>query len=288
MRVLILGSTGFIGNHLYKSLNIENYEVIKITTAEFNNNDLFVSILRKTDILINCIGSANVGKSFIQVETDYESNVSIVKRILDTINRFEFYSIKFINLSSAAVYGNPIKLPISEKEMCNPISPYGFHKFISEVLIREYCTCYGVKAVSLRIFSVYGEGQKKLLLWDINQKIILNEGVLTFFGTGEETRDYIHIDDMVQQLILVIKNASFVGESINIANGVETRISDILHWYKLHHPIPFEYKFLGTIREGDPKNWRADISRILNWGYKSQIKIEHGIKNYINWVTVSK
>ena len=140
-----------------------------------------------------------------------------------------------------------------------------------------------MKTLSLRIFSAYGNGQKKLLLWDLHEKIQNSNGIIVLYGTGKESRDFIHIEDIAQQILLAIDNADFSGEAINVANGVGVKISEVVELYRLFFPKKFNYEFNRQERLGDPKNWCADISIMKKWGYQSEIEIEQGVENYINW-----
>ena len=154
---------------------------------------------------------------------------------------------------------------------------------MAEELCRYYYNSFGIKTLSLRIFSAYGVGQNKMLLWDLHQKIINSNGEITLFGTGNESRDFIHTEDIYQQLILAIENSRFDGETVNVANGKEVYIKDVVEIYKKHYPKSFTYRFNGEYRSGDPFNWCADISTMKNWGYKQEIKIDQGVRDYINW-----
>jgi dTDP-glucose 4,6-dehydratase/UDP-glucose 4-epimerase len=154
---------------------------------------------------------------------------------------------------------------------------------MAELLLLEYSQCFGLKTLSLRIFSAYGNGQKKLLLWDLHEKIQKSKDKIILFGTGNESRDFIHIEDIGRQILLGIENVDFLGESINVANGVEVKISEVVELYQKYYPQKFKYEFNGEERLGDPKNWCADISTMSNWGYRNELGIEEGIKKYINW-----
>ncbi len=283
MKIIILGSKGFIGSNLVNLFQQQGHEIKTLTREEFMDNESFNMSLRNSDVVINCIGSANVGFSYTNTSEDYESNVGVVRTILEILREQNLNHVKFINLSSASVYGNPKQLPIKESDPIQPLSPYGFHKSIAELLLKEYSQCFGLKTLSLRIFSAYGNGQKKLLLWDLHEKIQNTNGNIVLFGTGNESRDFIHIEDIAQQILLVIHHAEFQGEAINVANGVEVKISQVVELYQKFYPLKFEYEFNGEERLGDPKNWCGDISIMRNWDYQSKVGIEQGIKSYINW-----
>ncbi len=284
LNIVILGGNGFIGSSLTQIFRNSMYVVNSLTRLEILNSDNFLTLLIKSDIVINCIGSANVHFSYSNTEEDFNSNVGILQFCLNLMKNNQLNHIRFINLSSAAVYGNPIKLPISETDQTNPVSPYGFHKRISEYLMKEYSLCFGLKTVSVRVFSAYGIGQRKLLLWDLHQKIVANKGSINIFGTGNETRDFIHILDIYAQILLVIDNADFNGEVINVANGIEIRIADVVGLFKKYYPRDFHYEFSGEKRLGDPLNWCANIDILKNWGYIPMVNFENSIKEYIDWV----
>lgn len=279
MRVIIFGSKGFVGSQLCQNFLRNGYRVLEINRCQ----QLNVQVLNGIDIFINCAGSSNVSMSIECPKIDFEKNVVLVQVLLEAIRLSGNVNLKFINLSSAAVYGNPQQLPICESNQCTPISPYGYHKKIAEQLLLEYAQCYGLNSLTLRLFSAYGVGQRKMLLWDLHQKIVNSNGEITLFGTGEESRDFIHMVDIYQQLILAIENSKFDGEALNVANGKEVYIKSIVEIYKKHYPKSFTYQFNGENRTGDPLNWCADISIMKNWGYQNEIGIEEGIKNYINW-----
>ena len=277
LRIVILGQKGFLGSALIKMFRFGSCVGIDDINLL---NDLLPT---KCDVLINCAGASNVPISFIDPSNDLEKNLVLVKDILEIIRLSGNKKIRFINLSSAAVYGNPQNLPIRESNKCLPISPYGSHKMMAEELCRYYNSCFGIKTLSLRIFSAYGIGQQKMLLWDLHQKIRNSNGEIILFGTGNESRDFINTEDIYRQLILAIENSKFDGEAVNVGNGNEVYIKDIVELYKKHYPKSFNYQFNGENRPGDPLNWCADISIMKNWGYQNVIGIEQGIKDYINW-----
>jgi dTDP-glucose 4,6-dehydratase/UDP-glucose 4-epimerase len=252
-----------------------------------NNENIRMS-LENSDVVINCIGSANVGFSYTNTSDDFESNVGVVRSILEILREQKLNHVKFINLSSASVYGNPKQLPVKESDPIQPLSPYGFHKTMAELLLREYSQSFGLKTLSLRIFSAYGNGQKKLLLWDLHEKIQNTIGKIVLFGTGNESRDFIHIQDIGQQILLAINHADLDGEAINVANGVEVKISEVVELYQKYYPQKFDYEFNGEERLGDPLNWCADITWMKQADYRCTIDISEGIQTYINWIIQEK
>ena len=134
-----------------------------------------------------------------------------------------------------------------------------------------------------RIFSAYGAGLRKQIFWDMHTKVETT-GKLSMFGTGYESREYIHVDDVVQSLYLLATKDS--QEMVfNIANGEEVTIKQATEIFADYAGIERnDIGFNGVVREGDPLNWRADISRIKRLGYKKTVDIESGLKEYVKWV----
>lgn len=279
MRILIFGTKGFIGSSIFKN-KLMGEQLIELNDI----NGLSTSVIKEVDVIVNCAGASNISNSFIDTSNDFKKNISLVQEILERIKNSGNKKLRFINLSSAAVYGNPNKLPICESDNQYPISPYGYHKKMAEECCKYYNQFFGIGTLSLRIFSAYGVGQYKMLLWDLHNKIKNSHGNIILFGKGSETRDFIHVEDVFQQLILAINYADFNGQAINIANGKEIEILEVVKLFEKYYPKKFNFQFNGEIRNGDPLNWRADISKMEQFGYKQTVKIENGIENYINWV----
>jgi dTDP-glucose 4,6-dehydratase/UDP-glucose 4-epimerase len=293
MRILIIGSDGFIGSHL-KEYFIRMYDVYSCdlvdNPGDFNYiklecvNPDFCLLFKNVeyDVCINCSGAANVTNSFKNTVNDFELNSFNVVKILEAIRKFNG-ACKFINLSSAAVYGNPVTLPIKEKGDLLPISPYGYHKLISEIVLDEYHTLFNIKTCTVRLFSAYGNGLKKQLMYDISMKI-LREKEIHLFGNGMETRDFIHIFDICQAINCIIKNDKFESSKINVANGEQIKIFDILETFKKVWNFDKKIIFDNIERTGDPKNWEADIEILKSYGYVQKISLYEGIKMYKNWI----
>ncbi len=294
MKTLIIGSKGFIGSHIlnyYKKNSLpvigcdvvteyEDQDYYQIDATNANYHFLFEKF--EISVCINCSGAASVPLSIINPLKDYTLNTVNVFKILDAIREYQ-PKCKFINLSSAAIYGNPIRLPIQENFGYSPVSPYGIHKMHAELICKEFFNFYDIQTCSLRIFSAYGEGLRKQLFWDLYQKFSKSNEIVELFGTGNETRDFIYIDDIIQSISCIQKNADFNGEAINIANGEELTIKSIAELFNQDLGLGKKIVFNNMQKKGDPLNWRADISTIKSYGYKKTVSIEQGIKKFIDW-----
>lgn len=293
---MVIGSEGFIGKASVSYFTNKGHEVFsadivenpglkyyRISPGNHSFHDVF-NLFPSLDICINASGSANVQHSFNDTVRDFHLNTFNVLLILEAIRQVQ-PTCKFINLSSAAVYGNPGQLPICETTSTVPMSPYGWHKLMSENICTEFTEQFDVPTHSLRLFSTYGEGQKKLLFWDVYQKILNSKtNNIELFGTGNETRDFMHISDVIRAIESVIHNSNFDGSSINIATGKSTSIHQAVKiLVELASPA-FQIRFSGNNKQGDPLNWQADIKKLEDLGFENKVSIEEGLKATWKWM----
>jgi UDP-glucose 4-epimerase len=168
MKLLLIGSEGFIGRHcvqyfLNKQWEVTGCDLVDYTSASYTY--FKISRLQPSyepvfedatyDVCINAAGNGSVPVSIAHPLTDFEANCYDVVRVLELL-RTKNPSCKYIHFSSAAVYGNPVQLPVAETDRLSPLSPYGWHKLIAEQLCQEYHRLYNLPVVILRPFSVYG------------------------------------------------------------------------------------------------------------------------------------
>lgn len=297
MRILVTGANGFIGNHMVEKFKKEGHLVAGMDISATKNNcvtDFYIlDILKedvkevlhifRPDIIVHCAGLANVPFSLKQPMVDFQANTTMVYRLLEGMRQCELVTSRFILLSSAAVYGQPKRLPIKETDNLKPMSPYALHKKMAEDICLYYVDNYHLNIRILRVFSAYGPGLKKQLFWDMYQKIQEN-GCLSLFGTGEESRDYIYIDDLVEAISLIALDRKTDYTIWNVANGQEIFIKHVADVFAKRMGIESKLvRFTGKIREGDPINWCADISRLQGLGYIQNVDIVNGIDRYVEW-----
>jgi len=202
-------------------------------------------------------------------------------RILEAIRRYS-KTCRYLHLSSAAVYGNPDVLPVTERATTHPMSPYGWHKLMAENICNEYYNLFQVNTAVVRPFSVYGEGLRKQLLWDLCSKLQAGEQT-QLSGSGNESRDFIHVSDLVRLLDCIIQKSPFTFDVYNAATGTETSIRQIAGIFERFYNGKKKITFSGQVRSGDPLNWRADIQKAAALGFSSAVELEKGVFAYIEW-----
>lgn len=298
-KILITGVNGFIGHsaavHFGKEYEVYgmdisteyrgegekiNYYQCNMSQSPAELSMIVTSI--QPDVILHCAGSANVGASVVNPMADLDGNLHSLYQLLIALKSIE-KKPKMIFMSSAGVYGNPKQLPIKETDEPAPISPYGLHKLMCEQLCHYFNEVHGYKIRSIRIFSAYGSGLRKQILWDMYQKY-QNQGAIPLFGTGDETRDFIHVSDILQAIECIL---AYDGEEeiFNVANGEEVSIKELAHTYarKLGESEDI-VSFNGETKAGDPLNWRADISLLKKIGYTKRMELAEGVGSYVEWV----
>lgn len=297
-RILITGVTGFLGRAISREMT-GNGNIVFGSASPFRsveapsdleevvrvdmNSDSFIAFLEKAapDVVIHCAGSSSVGKSIDDPATDFAGNVELTRCLLEALRQHS-KEARFVLLSSAAVYGNPATLPISESAEVKPISPYGFHKRQAELLVEEYSGVYGMATASLRIFSAYGPGLERQVLWDLSRKIAAGDAV-EMHGDGTESRDFIHSADVARAVSLVSRKAPMNGEAYNLATGEEWTIRQLLEMLLEEFGVDRTVRYSGEVGDGVPRRWRADVSRLREMGFASEISLPDGAKDYVRW-----
>jgi len=291
---IVTGSSGFLGSRIAGLLVEDGYRVVgvdrgpesaagvvpvSVSLPDPALDDILVA--EQPTLIVHAAGPASVGHSVDDPRADFEGSVRVHVHLLDSVRRCA-PDTRVIALSSAAVYGNPVALPVTEDAPLAPISPYGYHKVMCESLLHEYSSLYGIKTCALRVFSAYGAGLRRQLLWDVCTKAAHDQAV-RLFGTGHETRDFVHADDVARAVRVLANRASFDGEPYNVASGQETSVREIAELIVGHVSPGKPIEFSGEQRGGDPLRWRADIARIGSLGFRPECSLQDGVTDYAAW-----
>lgn len=293
---VVTGAGGFIGRYLSKYLGSHGCEVRGIGHSAMSDEDRMALGIKHwysggispsalseacdgTEIIYHCAGSSSVPLSMREPMTDFRNNVLATAELLE-FSRSKG-GIPVVYLSTAGVYGKAGAMPIRTDDPFQPVSPYGMNKLAGEQLLRQYATFFNVPGAVVRLFSVYGEGLRKQLLWDASHKLHRDDRI--FFGTGRETRDWIHVEDAVTLITHIGEQASTLVPTYNGATGKGVSIRDILgslaDCYGIHEPIVFN----GQNRPGDPTDYLADVSDSLALGWLPNVSLSDGISRYAEW-----
>jgi UDP-glucose 4-epimerase len=297
MKVLVTGAHGSLGRYVARHLGRQGHSVCGIGHGSWDqseqrafhvqswhtvdvNLDALAAFADAPDVIIHCAGSASVSFSMAHPFEDYSRSVSSAAAVLEYIRLFSRHT-SAVFPSSAAVYGHVEKLPIKESAPRSPISPYGANKALVEILCKSYADNYDISVAILRFFSLYGEGLKKQLLWDACTKA--KNGTRTFFGTGHELRDWLHLEDAAKLVEVAIGRASKSIALVNGGCGVAVSVRDVVAKVFSEYGVPFEPSFSGQERPGDPLGYQADRTAADGWGWSPSVGLNEGVSRYVEW-----
>lgn len=294
MNTLISGISGFIGSHFARNQAERGFCVYGLSRkAQTHSQNIYqwsvadgppTKVLKqiRPTLILHAAGNAHPLMSMENPDFDKESNVESTRMLLEGM-RSSGCSARFVLLSSAAVYGQPTELPVSEAAPIKPLSPYGFHKFEAEELCRKYGEEHGIEWAGLRIFSAYGPGLRRQVIYDAARRA-LADGSLVLHGTGEETRDFVHIDDVSEGIAIVSTHMAARGKVFNLASGRETPIREVGNMILAAAGSNSTVRFEGEAQAGLPTRWKADISSIGALGFSPCVPLEQGIEETVRWV----
>jgi UDP-glucose 4-epimerase len=294
---LVTGAYGFIGRYVARRLAREGWRVIGLGhgtwareewqtwgIAEWHSADITLETLityaGEPDVIVHCAGSGSVGFSMTHPYQDFQRTVATALAVLEYA-RLYAPKARIAYPSSAGVYGIVRNLPIAETDPRSPASPYGVHKCLAEDLCESYAKHFGISVAVVRLFSVYGAGLRNQLLWDAAQKIMRGEN--RFFGTGEEIRDWLHVEDAASLLITAASHASAGCPMVNGGSGVGVTVREVLAELFACFERADAPNFSGMARSGDPAGYVAEISFARQWGWQPSIDLKDGLHDYSAW-----
>lgn len=296
--VLITGAGGFLARFTAEAFREAGWRVHGISRRDTLGNtprfDSFVIgdlsssaatartlLVSSASLVVHLAGPASVARSLADPLGDLQSQLLPLASLLEAI-RASGLGSRLLLVSSAAVYGQPVTLPIPETASLSPISPYGFHKRLQESLCEEATTIFGIETCSARIFSTFGEGLRQLAVWDITRRALA--GDFTVHGTGDETRDFLYAGDAGRALAAIAAQAPFAGEQVNVAGGRGTTIRELSHAIHRLAGTGASPRFDGTIVSGNPARWIASIDRLRSYGFEPAASLDAGLQPTIDWI----
>jgi len=310
MKVLITGGCGFIGANLIRLLaksgnfyirvldnlstgtidNISDYPVDMII-GDVRSLDNANKACRDMDAVVHLAANTSVINSFNDPKFDFDVNVLGTFNMLEACRMHKVH--KFVFASSNAAVGEQVP-PINEKMIPKPISPYGAMKHSGEALCISYYHSFDIGTVCLRFANVYGRlsSHKESVVAKF-MKDVIESSEITIYGDGNQTRDFIHIDDLCEIMYRILKfkeeknSYNIYGETFQVGTGKETTISELSMFVKQYaeQELKKEIRILSKPRrKGEIYRNCSDISKLRKFlDFEPRISLSEGIKDTWQW-----
>ncbi|NOQ81321.1 MAG: NAD-dependent epimerase/dehydratase family protein [Methylophaga sp.] len=299
--IWITGAKGFIGRNLAKFLADQGDIVFGVGHGVWQYEDArkwgvrgwidgeidalnleqLMQVSGAPKVIYHLAGGASVGASFQEPYFDLLRTVESSARLLEWL-RLNSPETSLVCASSAAVYGASHTGAISENAVIAPYSPYGMHKSMMENLCKSYAENFGLQVAIVRLFSVYGFGLEKQLIWDLCNKLVSEDGALILGGSGDELRDWLHVTDACSLLQLAGTLCDESCVAINGGTGIATSIRDIAETVVSVWGNGMDIEFSGVARSGDPYSLIADCSLVTQLGFNPQVILTEGLEDTVH------
>ena len=304
-KILVTGGAGFIGSHLASELLKRKHSVVifdnlcsgKIANLkeiskkpgfEFAEGDIRDEIKLKAafqgvDAVIHLAALIDITASVTDPALTNDVNVTGTLNVLREAVRCKVK--RFVFASSTAVYGDAETLPITENVIVNPISPYAASKLAGEAYCKAFAGSYRLSTVVLRFFNVYGPRSENSPYCGVITKFLqqANKGeTINIYGDGKQTRDFIHVKDIVEALILALEAHEVDGETFNICTGIPTSINDLASAVQVatQKKLPITH---AQARQGEIKFSYGDPSKAAEkLHFTAKVSLSEGLNSLIN------
>jgi UDP-glucose 4-epimerase len=290
-RALVTGAKGFIGAYVCAELARTGYIVdgighgadgaASVRTWTAGPVDAAHLPVERYELVIHCAGGSSVAQSIADPQGELAKTVSACEAILEWMRTGPSRDARLVFVSSGAVYGAADTMPIAEEVASKPVSPYGEHKQICEELCRTHARAHGTSVAIVRLFSVYGPGLARQLLWDAARKVAA--GAPRFAGSGNERRDWLYVTDAARLLVLAGSHATSTAPTFNGGSGTGTRVAEVVRMLLAELDAKATPEFDGSTRAGDPPDYIADITRARALGWSPTVLLPDGLREYARW-----
>lgn len=305
MKILVTGGGGFQGSHLVESLVEQGHDVSVLNTYSKRAISSLVNILDKINLIWGSVTDKELIHKSVRghdVVFHLAARVNVDESLKDPVaffyvNILGTYNIleatrengnRLIFTSTCEVYGDGQNLKEGEKldetAELKPNSPYASSKVAADRICYSYFKSFGIDLTIVRPFNIYGERQKSGLFGALIPIVVtkaLRGEDLTIFGDGSATRDYSHVDDIIDGYNIILNNNFLSGKTINLASGENTSVKEIVEYIAKKLNVKVVH---GDPRPGEVTRFPADISFAKSLGYSSKVNIWDGIDRYIDWV----
>jgi UDP-glucose 4-epimerase len=302
MKVLVTGGAGFIGTNVGRQFlargdqvtvldnfssgyrdNLREIPGARVVEGDVRDRQLVRSVVEGNDAVLHLAASVGNARSIADPITDSEVNIIGTLNILEAARAAGVK--KVVMSSSAGIFGELKHLPIREDHPVEPDTPYGASKLAAEKHCLAYARLHGMECVALRYFNVYGRLQRYDAYGNVipifAHRMLAGES-LTIYGDGEQTRDFVNVEDVARANLLAA-TAPGVSGAFNIASGTAVTINELVRLMSQASGIKPAVVH-GDLRKGDVRHSLADVSAARKaFGFSPGVGLEPGLVRYMEW-----
>ncbi len=293
---LVTGGAGFLGGHLVPALRARGAQVtiadrvagapsaeVSVRVVDLLEDDLEDLLAEgRYDGVFHLAGNAEVPLSVERPELDFRLNAGVTLRLLEALRKVS-PAASFLLASTAAIYGEALDGPCRESQPADPVAPYGASKWMAESYTELYAREHGLRTRRARIFSMYGEGLRKHVVYDLIAKLAANPKRLEVLGDGGQVRDFLYVEDAVRALLAVQEHSPGQGEAVNVASGVPLTIRQLAQAVADAFGGSPEVAFGAAEAAGRSRSWMADVGRLRSLGFAPRHSLEDGLARTVAW-----
>ncbi len=257
---------------------------VKLVRGDVRDVKLLNNELKNADLIFHEAAQINPARAVNEPDFDFDINVNGTFNVLDAARKND---VKKILFASTNLYGNPVKLPIDENHRWELLSPYAAAKAAGEAYMMVFNNAYGLETVRLRYSNVYGAGQRSEksesgVIPIFITKLLKNENPI-IFGDGKQTRDFVHVSDVVNANLLAAAKDDIGGDVFNVGYGKEISVKELAELMIKISGRKLKTMF-GPPRAADFRRCAIDFSKAKKaFGFEPKVKFEDGLRETLAW-----
>jgi UDP-glucose 4-epimerase len=273
----VVGGAGFIGSHFARTLLNLNHDVtvidnfssgtenhiedfrsrpnFKLITLDVENTEELTQAFKDVQVVIHLASNPDIAKAVVEPRIDFLQGTVLTESVIEACRRSGVKTILYA--SGSGVYGDAGKNLLTEDSALCPISTYGASKLAGETLLAAYSFMFGIKSIAFRFANVVGSKQTHGVAFDFLKKLSSNSSVLDILGNGEQSKSYIHVDDVISGVLLADSRISSGFNVFNLSTDDQITVNEIAELCK--HALNLQKNSVKHVYSGGDRGWKGDV-----------------------------
>jgi UDP-glucose 4-epimerase len=273
----VVGGAGFIGSHFARALlnlnhdvtvidnfcsgtenhleDFRNHSNFKLVTLDVENTDELTRVFRNVHVVIHLASNPDIARAAVEPRIDFVQGTVLTESVIEACRRSDVKTILYA--SGSGVYGDAGKNLLTEDSALRPISTYGASKLAGETLLAAYSFMFGIKSIAFRFANVVGPKQTHGVAFDFLSKLRSNSSVLNILGNGEQSKSYIHVDDVISGVLLADSRISSGFNVFNLSTDDQITVNEIAELCA--RAMNLRSENVRHVYSGGDRGWKGDV-----------------------------